>query len=81
MGKQALLDGITKEPKAVYFVWTRTGHTPRYAHPTRQRAVAEAQRLALLNPGKKFIVMHCLGKYSASSAAGAEAETAQAVTP
>jgi len=40
-----------------YMVWTKTGHKPRFIHGDEGSAVAEAERLARLHPGKKFIVL------------------------
>ena len=34
-----------------WMIWTKSGHKPRYAHPTEKEAISEAQRLAALNPG------------------------------
>jgi hypothetical protein len=45
-----------------FMVWTKTGHKPRKVHATREIAEAEAARLAGLNPGKKFIVLHAYTK-------------------
>lgn len=45
-----------------YFVWTKKGRAPRRAHDTHEAAVAEAERLAVENPGKKFIVQQFLEK-------------------
>jgi hypothetical protein len=39
-----------------FFVWTKDGRRPRYAHVTYASALKEAKRLAALNPGKRFIV-------------------------
>jgi hypothetical protein len=47
-----------------FFVWTKGGHAPRKAHQTRAQALSEAERLAALNPGKKFIVQQFLDKIS-----------------
>lgn len=46
-----------------FFVWTRGGHRPRHAHDTYTSAVSEAQRLAQVNPGKKFIVQQFLDTF------------------
>lgn len=47
-----------------YMVWTKTGRVPRYAHSTRESAVHEAERLAEIHPGKKFIVLKAESKHS-----------------
>jgi hypothetical protein len=56
---------IVRQEKGEFFVWTKSGRPPRFAHPTQEAAEKEAERLAKLNPGKKFIVMGCLCKISA----------------
>jgi hypothetical protein len=63
MGSAVVItEGIDK-----YFVWTKAGRFPRYAHDTHEGAVAEAERLAKLTPGKKFIVAHFIEKVSADA--------------
>lgn len=47
-----------------YFVWTKKGRPPRFCHTMRSDAEAEAQRLAIANPGKKYIVLQALSKFS-----------------
>ena len=51
---------MEEEFNGKFFVWTKTGRRPRYAHDTQESAVTEARRLAELNPGKKFIVQQFL---------------------
>ena len=60
---------LKTEPMDKWFVWTKTGRRPSYVHESRAAAEAEAARLAALNPGKKFIVMHAVGKISVAPAA------------
>ena len=45
-----------------YFVWTKRGHVPRYAHSKFSVACAEAKRLAAKHPGEKFIVLGSISK-------------------
>jgi hypothetical protein len=52
------------EPRDGYFVWTKKGHAPRFHHHTLESAQAEADRLARLMPGAKFIVMAGVSKHS-----------------
>lgn len=43
-----------------WFVWNPQGNAPTYRHPSEQSAVDEAERLARLNPGHKFVVLEAL---------------------
>lgn len=54
----------TIEPKDGFFVWTKNGCAPRFHHATLESAQAEADRLARLMPGAKFIVMAGVSKHS-----------------
>jgi hypothetical protein len=56
---------VKQESKDVYFVWTKTGRRPTRAHNDSESACNEAQRLAELCPGKKFLVLHATHKFSA----------------
>lgn len=47
-----------------YFVWTKKGHVPRKTHTTGEKAMKEAERLAKLHPGRKFIVLKAVTKVS-----------------
>lgn len=71
------------EDMDAWFVWTKTGHGPKFVHHTAASAEAEAERLAGLNPGKKFIVMRAYRKVSVSVpepvAVEAPAQIAEAV--
>lgn len=51
-----------------WFVWTKTGRNPKFVHDTREAASAEAERLAVLHPGKKFHVLHAVSKVGVVSA-------------
>lgn len=47
-----------KRKEAFYIVWNPQGSLPpRATHDTFEKAAAEAQRLALANPGNDFFVM------------------------
>jgi hypothetical protein len=50
------------EQSGKFFVWTKKGRAPTFAHDTHGAALAEATRLAKANPGKKFIVQQFLEK-------------------
>lgn len=66
---------VTHEAMAGFFVWTKRGKAPRFHHQTIESATAEAERLALIYPGQKFIVMAAISKHSipdSSSGAGSE---------
>ena len=54
-----------REPKDGFFVFTKNGKAPRFHHATVEKAQAEADRLASLNPGAKFIVRQAVSKHSA----------------
>jgi len=56
---------IHQEPADFYMLWTKTGWPPRKQHTGIDEAFAEATRLAEMFPGKKFIVLHAVGKVSA----------------
>lgn len=45
-----------------WMVWTKTGRVPKFTHHTRADAEAEADRLAALHPGRKFIVLQAYRK-------------------
>lgn len=67
---------VNVERVDVYCIWTKTGHRPTAFHKSLAIANAEANRLALKNPGKKFIVMRMIRKFGA--VAVAETQTAEA---
>jgi hypothetical protein len=48
---------LHEEAVEFWFVWTKKGHIPRHSHTTRDEAEKEAERLALINPGRKYIVL------------------------
>lgn len=56
-------------PKDVWFVWTKNGNRPRFAHPSEAAALREAQRLAKRYPGNSFLVMHAVHKVRVEPAA------------
>lgn len=45
---------------AFHVVWGQGRRGPRYRHGTREQAMAEAQRLAALDPGRRFDVFACV---------------------
>jgi hypothetical protein len=51
------------EEMGSWCIWTKFGRRPQFYHPTRELAMAEAERLACLRPGCKFIVMKMEGKF------------------
>lgn len=52
-------------PKATWFVWSKHGRTPHFAHGSEASATAEATRLANRHPGNSFLVMQCTHKMRA----------------
>lgn len=68
---------VKHETPEFYMVWTKKGRIPRMAHHTRAKAEAEAERLALLNPGKKFIVLQAVNKISVAGDGGTRVITEQ----
>ena len=55
---------IRTEPCQFWFVWTKRGRVPRYAHSSYTDACNEAMRLARKHPGRKFIVLEGVAKFS-----------------
>lgn len=47
---------MEEEFNGKWFVWNKNGHKPRHSHASHDKALAEAKRLACINPGQKFIV-------------------------
>ena len=43
-----------------YVVWNPRGNSPTYRHSFDYQARAEAERLAQLNPGQEFYVLHAV---------------------
>lgn len=41
----------------LFYVWRKNGKPPRFAHPDREAAIAEAQRLSAKYNGATFMVM------------------------
>ena len=56
---------VIQQDAEFWFVWTKTGRVPRYAHGSAQAARNEAIRLAAKHPGRKFIVLRALSKFVA----------------
>ena len=52
-----------EKPNDFFMVWTKTGWAPRKPHASFDAACKEAERLARLHPGKKFIVLKPVAKY------------------
>lgn len=44
-----------------WMVWNPNGRQPTYKHPTKESAIAEAGRLARMNPNERFYVLLSLG--------------------
>ena len=57
---------MKREPVSFWWVWTKSGAQPRVFHESEDAAITEAQRLAVKNPGKKYIVLHAYAKFSVS---------------
>lgn len=45
------------ERPGVFYVWNQRSGSPTKTHPTFDAATKEAERLAVKNPGQKFLVM------------------------
>ena len=58
---------IITEKKDGWFVWTKRGRKPVFVHADEGAATTEAERLARLNPGTKFIVMQGHKKVSVAA--------------
>lgn len=54
-----------------WLVYRRNGRSPRHRHPSLAEAVAEARRLASLQPGCVFLVLEAVDAYRAVNAFGA----------
>ena len=48
--------------KAGFYVYCVNGGAPYFEHPTQKEAEAEAERLAISNPGRVFQVLAILGQ-------------------
>lgn len=50
------------EPNNFFWVVWQPEHGPfTYRHPSHESAKGEAQRLARVNPGKRFYLLQCYG--------------------
>lgn len=58
---------IITENKSGWFVWTKRGRKPAFVHSDEGAATKEAERLARLHPGTKFIVMQGHKKVSVAA--------------
>jgi hypothetical protein len=61
-GKRMEETKVVREKLGFYWVWTKLGRRPRKAHPSYKSAKQEADRLALKNPGVKFLVLKVVEK-------------------
>lgn len=43
-----------------YVVWNPNGRNPQFRHDLREEAVNEAERLACIEPGQEFFVLHAV---------------------
>jgi hypothetical protein len=59
---------VISEPVEFWFVWTKKGRVPRFAHHTQESAMDEAIRLARKRPDCKFIVLKATHKFRAFAA-------------
>lgn len=59
---------MSKE-QTFYCVWRDGGDVPTVKHPTFAKAALEAQRLARLNPGARFVVLGAVRAYIRSDMA------------
>lgn len=50
------------ERQAFWMVWNPQGHAPTKDHGTKDSAEREAERLARLNRGQRFIVLQSIGE-------------------
>lgn len=54
----------TRTTDSFFLVWTKTGRkNPRRSHPTREEATAEAERLALKHPDKRWFVLAAVSRH------------------
>lgn len=44
-----------------WMIWSPTGRQPTFRHSSRKAANAEAERLAIANPGSAFFVLKAVG--------------------
>jgi hypothetical protein len=48
-------------PEDYFMIWSKKGWAPRRKHLTFGDAIGEAKRLADLNPGVRYVVLHAIG--------------------
>lgn len=48
---------MDQQPDQFWLVWNPAGSNPGYRHESRSGALAEAERLASMNPGSEFYVL------------------------
>lgn len=63
----ASIPNAVRESMNVWVVWNKNGRAPRFFHKEQDGAEAEAARLALKVPGRKFIVLQMVSKFSIAS--------------
>lgn len=63
--------------KSGFLIWTKKGRNPHVWHGTRERAEAEASRLAAKFPGQAFFVVALTTKHKVRSVAACLAEAGQ----
>jgi hypothetical protein len=66
---------VIREDKGIWCIWNKRGRMPRVFHETREKAEAEAQRLARKHPGHKFIVIQMESKWHVPSGTTPTEET------
>lgn len=49
-----------KPNESFWMVWNENGGRPAYRHASRAAANTEAERLAKLNPGERFVVLQAV---------------------
>lgn len=69
------MSDVIRQDARFFMVWNKAGGPPRVGHAKLATARAEANRLARLHPGHKFIVLQALEKHSVPPRP--EAETCQ----
>jgi hypothetical protein len=47
--------------EAFWMVWNENGRAPTFKHPSHASANTEAERLAKLIPGERFVVLQAVG--------------------
>lgn len=58
-----------------WMVWNEGGSSPRVKHETKVFAIHEAERLARMNPGQRFVVMEAVAGRAVNDMQHIEYET------